>query len=105
MKKIIFFCALMLWNFPASGETLAGGYPVCVSKELHEQFMTAYMAENKREYQHLLKNGCFLLPEGMKITILEQSLLTAIAKVRVFAGNETLVMWTHVKNIRKKNGD
>ena len=92
----------MFLTLPATGKTLAGGgFPVCVTKETCEQYMRAYMMRNEREYQYLLKkNLCFLLPGGVKITVLERSVWNATVKVRVFAGDEAIIMWTHYKNVK-----
>ena len=103
MKKILFFCILMgLYYIPVSGDSLKGGYPVCVTKKSYQEFMSAYMNGNEREGRYLLENGCFLLPGGLKITVLDRSAWGANAKVRVFIGDEAMVMWTHYKNIQYK---
>jgi hypothetical protein len=107
MKKIFFFCLLIFLYFDLlAANTLRGGYPGCVTKKLYEQFMTAYMQSQTSECEYLLKNGCFFPPAGLKISILEQSALTARAKVRVFLQQDAVILWTHYKNInRERNGD
>ena len=98
MKKILIFCILTALSLPVFGTTLRGGYPVCTTKKMYEQFIKAYMRDDKKECGYLLGNGCFLLAGGMNITILDQSTWSNIAKIRVFAGTDTIIMWTHIKN-------
>ena len=104
MKKILFFCLLMILCFKSIiGDTLKGGFPSCVTKEKFTQIMTAYARGNKIEYEYLLKNGCYFLPGGLKIAVLEQSLFKGYVKVRIFAGDQAVVMWTNLENIKREN--
>ena len=107
MKKIIgLFCMMMIGVVsikPIFADSLKGGFPVCVTKETYEQFVKAYREENKKEYQYLLeKNFCFLLPAGLELTVLDRSLLSHAARVRIFLGDEAMIFWTHTKNIKKE---
>jgi len=50
----------------------------------------------------LEKNFCFLLPAGLELTVLDRSLLSHAARVRIFLGDEAMIFWTHTKNIKKE---
>jgi len=105
MKKILFLLAATLFCFNSlSGASLKTGYgPLCVTEELHKQFMTAAARNDKIEMRYLTENdrGCFFLPAGLHVTILEESLWNARAKVRVFVGKEAVVMWAHYLSIKR----
>lgn len=104
MRKILFFCALIiLYTLPVFGASLAGGYPVCVTKELYQLFLkNCILQENEKDCQFLLNAGCFILPEKTEVTVLEQSAWTMNAKVRISTEYGIIIGWTHVKNIKKE---
>jgi len=103
MKKI-FFWIIVLFFFapPISAATLKGGYPVCVSEESYKQFLKSYLAGNISDCEYLLREKCFFFDRGLKATVLEKSLFSASAKIRIFLEGQYAEMWTHYKNIEEK---
>lgn len=87
---------------PLFADTLRGGYPACLTKELYNQFMNAYMDQNEPELEYLLRSGCGFPQSGLKVALLDYSMLDAKAKVRIFIGDKAVVMWTHYKNVNRK---
>lgn len=105
MKKIYLLCFLIFVCLgSAVADSLKGGYPGCISKELYTQSIRALIDENRQEWDYLSQNGCFLLPPGLSITVLEQSIFSQTVKIRVFVGKDTIVIWTHIKNVKKDDG-
>ncbi|MCK4891548.1 MAG: hypothetical protein KAS78_02660 [Candidatus Pacebacteria bacterium] len=98
---IIMLFLFIVVPFTTVADSLKGGYPACVTEELYKQIQKAAIVNNEKEWQYLLKNGCFALPAGMEITVLERD-WEGVAKVRVFAGDEAIVLWTSSKNILRK---
>lgn len=101
IKKIIvsavfFFCGASLF-----ADVLVGGYPVCVSESLYEQFMSSYLAGDMKNCEYLARNGCFFPEKGVSVSVLEKSGLTSRAKIRLFFDGRALDMWTHYKNVRE----
>ena len=101
MKKILFFCLVMMFSLKTFAGSLAGGYPLCVTKKLYEQFMSAYMRGDEQECVYLLKegSGCFLLSAELPVSVLEESIWSSQAKIRLHATGT--ILWTHFKNIKK----
>jgi hypothetical protein len=103
MKRIILlFIFVILICYPVFGASLKAGYPICVTKELYQQFERAVIQDDKRELQYLKKSGCFMPAQELKVTILDQSLWAAIIRIRVFAGDQAFEMWTASKNVKRK---
>lgn len=102
MKMILFFFVIMcFFGGQLYADTLAGGFPACLKKKSYDQFIRAYMDKNKPELEYLLKNGCGFPDSGLKVAVLDYSVWDANAKVRIFIGDQAVVMWTHYKNIRR----
>lgn len=78
--------------------TLKGGYGACISEELFDQFVTLSVQKDEKGINYLLKNGCFITREGVDFSLLDRS-FTGVSKIRVYAGNETIILWTYNENL------
>jgi len=78
--------------------TLKGGYGACVSADLFDQFTTVAVNNDQNGINYLLKNGCFITTKGIEFSLLDRS-FTGTAKIRVYKGNETIILWTNNENL------
>lgn len=93
-SMVIGFCGFV------HADTLVGEYEACISKELLDELTTAIVREDKFAWNHLMKNGCIVTQEGVRITVLDTT-WTGEAKVRAYIGNDSVILWTYKENIKK----
>lgn len=100
--KYIFAAVLvpLFVSTSACAETLKGGYGACVSEDLFDQFTSSMAKKDERAFQYLIKNGCFITKAGVNVSVIDRG-WTGVAKVRAYAGDKALVLWTNVENIQR----
>ncbi|OOZ41631.1 hypothetical protein BOW53_02830 [Solemya pervernicosa gill symbiont] len=96
-KKTV-FVSLLIASGTASAEQLKGGYPGCISEDLFDQMVSALVKKDDRAVGYLLKNGCVMAKSGLPITVLDRGWGTS--KVRVYIGDQSVVLWTNSENIQ-----
>ncbi len=101
--KILFLVLLSAFtiNGIAYADSLKGGYGACVSEDLFDQFMGASVKSDKIAMKYLLKHGCIITKPGIHVSLLDVT-WTGTAKVRAYAGNDAIVLWTNIENINRK---
>ncbi len=99
MKNVVLFCGLLLFSTTALADTTRGGYVGCISENLYDQFNDASVKKDMNAVNYLLKHGCMGTKAGLKISVLDKSWETA--KIRVYVGNNSIILWTSRKNIVK----
>ncbi len=104
VKRIVVMVALLL--IPISGAqaasgTLKGGYPACVTKALFDQIVTALVSKDENAFNYLMKSGCVSTKAGLPVTILDWS-FSGTAKVRVYVGGKSIVLFTNMENVIRK---
>lgn len=80
-----------------NADTLKGGWPACQTKDLFDEWVTVDVAKDQRGRDHLMNNGCMITGAGLPVTVLEDR--WGRAKVRVYVGDDSLVIWTYSENI------
>jgi len=83
---------------PVTAETTKGGYAACVSEDLFNQVISAITKEDERGFQYLMNNGCVMLQSGLSLSVLDRT-WTGTAKIRVYLGNDAMIVWTNTENI------
>jgi hypothetical protein len=78
--------------------TLVGGYGVCVSAELFDELISLSVQKDYKGMDYLLKNGCFVLPKGVKFSLIDRS-FTGTAKIRVYLKDKSMIVWTNNENL------
>ena len=78
--------------------TLKGGYAACISQDLFDQFVTVASTNDENGINFLLKNGCVITKKGLKFSLLDRG-FTGWAKIRVYAGDKSFVLWTYNENL------
>ena len=81
----------------ASAAHLKGSYPACLTEELLDEFTSAVVNKDERQFNYLLKNGCIIAKSGVPISILDRG--WTISKVRVYVGDTSIILWTYNENI------
>ena len=99
MRKVA-LAILILFVFagPAAAESTKGGYAACVSEDLFNQVISAITKKDERGFQYLMDNGCVMLQGGLALSVLDRS-WTGVAKIRVYSGNDAMIVWTNTENI------
>ena len=101
MKRIL--CAALLLTFTTivKADTLKGGYWGCVSEDLFDQVMKAQHSNpvDKAGLNYLSQNGCFITKSGIQVSVLDRS--WGKAKVRAYAGDSAVILWTNTENIQR----
>lgn len=83
----------------ANAERLKGGYPACVSESLFDQFTSALVKKDKLGVQYLMKHGCIITKSGIQVSVLDTT-WSGKAKVRAYVGDNAVVLWTNIENIK-----
>jgi len=98
MKKI--FLGVLLSSSILIANSLKGGYPACTSKKDLSDFSMAGVKKDYRMMNYLVESGnCVITKKGIKIDILDSSIFSGNAKVRVWIGKTPVEVWTNIENI------
>ena len=100
-KLIVVAFIAIISSVQSHAAELKGGYGACVTEELFEQLTSAMVSNDENSIDHLLNNGCIVTKSGIKITVLDNSLLSGVSKVRAYVGNNEVILWTDRENILK----
>ena len=79
-----------------NSQSIKGGYLACTSRDYYNQMMDAVSRHDKMAENYLINNMyCFSTPNGSPISVLDVSLWTGIAKVRLYSpdGAAADVVW------------
>lgn len=85
---------------PAHSATTKGGYFACVTREAWDELSQHIARKDRRGADYLVeKKLCLVTKGGVEVSVLESSWGTA--KVRVYFGNTSAVVWTNTENIQE----
>lgn len=100
-KKLLIALILCLFAIStAHGDELKGGHIGCLTEEAFEEVMRAAGRNDGRGYQYYFDKGfCVFTKAGLPVSILDVGIFKGRAKVRVYAGGQSFVMWTPIENI------
>jgi hypothetical protein len=85
---------------PAHSATLEEGVFACVTKEAWKELVQHIIRKDERGADYLRKqNLCIITKPGIEVSILESRWGTA--KVRAYAGDASVVLWTDTKSIKE----
>ena len=80
----------------SGGKILKGDIPACLAEDLWEQMLAA--RGDKRLWDYLLDNGCFVPKKGLPISVLKH-IDDNTVKIRIYVDDKAYLMWTHPTNI------
>ncbi|MCZ6802986.1 MAG: hypothetical protein O7D86_03380 [Proteobacteria bacterium] len=101
MNKVILVSVFLMLLIPyATAASLKGGYVVCLSEDLYDEYVTATIKEGEPALNYVFNNGCTIAKAGLKISVLDWS-WTGVSKVRLYLENDAIVLWTAMENINR----
>jgi hypothetical protein len=76
------------------------GYGACLTEDLFDQWVTAFVDQDQRSQRHLLENGCIILRAGLPISVLDRN-WTGVIRARIYAEDgDALEVWTYQEAVR-----
>ena len=97
MKIVTLMITLML-AFNVSAETTVGGYAACTSENTYDEYITASIKGDDTALRYLSRS-CLILKKGLHVSVLDRT-WTGTVKIRAYAGNDTIVLWTAMENVK-----
>jgi hypothetical protein len=100
MKFIFVLLSATLLFATAQADSFKKKAVGCVSEELYDEITTAAARQDLTHFSYLLKNGCVLVRQGIRVSILDTT-WTGRAKVRAYSEEMSAILWTNIANIER----
>ncbi len=93
MLKVLSFTVLVLISQAAMSAQLTGDYPICFSYSSLKEIWTALTNNDQRQVAAIIKGGdCIKPKKGIEVSFISR--IGVVEKIRVYAGNESVEMYT-----------
>lgn len=80
--------------------TLNGGYPACLTKKDLGDYSLAGMKSDTKMMLYLINNNkCMITKEGTRFDLIDSSLFSGSAKVRIWINDKPMELFTNIENI------
>lgn len=76
---------------------ISGAWVGCLTKAAHDEFGLASINKDYRQIEALKRRSCFSI-DGREFSVVDQGF--AVSKIRVFVGNESMVLWVPSEALR-----
>ncbi len=101
LKKVIIALAVFaIISGVVNAASLKADYMACVSEDLFDQLMSAITKNDRRAADYLLEHGCIITKAGMPVSVIDTT-WTGRAKVRAYAGDDSIILWTVIEAIQR----
>ncbi len=97
MKTLTLILTLLM-ALNVHAETTVGGYAACLSESKYDEYLTASINGDDAALTYL-SNYCMMLRGGLHVSVLDRT-WDGTVKIRVYAGDNTTVLWTVMENVK-----